>query len=269
MKPSKKAKDPSVLPSALENFEQLSRTFKEKPPLLFLDFDGTLSPIVEHHEDAAISEEMRALVHQMSKKYPVAVISGRGLADVKKRVGLDEIFYAGSHGFEISGPQGFSRDNEEAVKVLPVFNEIEPVLREKLQHIQGVDFERKKFTLAIHYRQVKEELEPQVHKIVSQVLQDYPQLLQAGGKKVIEIRPAIDWHKGKAVEFLKKELSRENNAFSLYVGDDVTDEDAFEYVANGLGVLVGEHGKQTYADYSLKDINEVEQFFKKLLETSV
>lgn len=262
----RKATKPSALPSALRCFGQLSETFRSQHPLFFLDFDGTLSPIVEHHEDAVISEEMRELVHDLSKKFPVAVVSGRGLADVKKRVGLPEIYYAGSHGFEISGPKGFSKDHEEAVKVVPVFEEIEPILREKLKHIEGVDFERKKFTLAVHYRQVKEELEPEVHQIVSEVLKDHPQVLQAGGKKVIEIRPAIDWHKGKAVEFLKKELSPEKNPFSVYIGDDVTDEDAFEYVSNGLGILVGEHGQDTYAEYHLENIDQVEQFFKKLLD---
>ena len=262
----KKAKNPSDLPSALKNYDELSKAFKHKSLLFFLDFDGTLSPIVEHHEDAVISEEMRDLVHKLSKKFPVAIVSGRGLADVKKRVALPEIFYAGSHGFEISGPGGFSKDHVEAVKVMPVFNELEPILKSKLENIKGVGFERKKFTLAVHYRQVKEEFEPQVHEIVSEVLKKYPQVKQGGGKKVIEIRPAIDWHKGKATEFLKKELTAEKNPLSVYIGDDVTDEDAFKYIANGYGILVGEHGQQTYADYSLKDIEEVKQFFSQLLK---
>ncbi len=262
----KKSKDPKMLPSALENFDQLSENFKGDHPLLFLDFDGTLSPIVEHHNDAEISDEMRGLVEELAEVYPVAVVSGRGLDDVKKRVNLPELFYAGSHGFEISGPDGFSRDHEEAVKVIPVFNEIEPILKEKLGKISGVDFERKKFTLAIHYRQVKPEQEQEVHSIVDDVLKDYPEVAASGGKKVIEIRPAIDWHKGKAVEFLKKVLSEKESAFSIYVGDDVTDEDAFQHVENGLGVLVGEHGRETYADYLLEDLEQVKLFFRRLLK---
>lgn len=261
----KKSREANVLPSALKCFAQVAESFRNVTPLLFLDFDGTLSPIVEHHEDAEISDEMRNLVEELAKKYPVAVVSGRGLSDVKKRVGLPELFYAGSHGFEISGPRGFARDHEEAVKVMPVFNELQPILKEKLDHIPGVDFERKKFTLAVHYRQVKEEQQQEVQDVVMNVLKDYPEVTGAGGKKVIEIRPAIDWHKGKAVEFLKKELSKEKNAFSIYVGDDVTDEDAFKFVANGLGILVGYHGVETYADYHLEDLEQVKQFFRKLL----
>ncbi|MDX1603191.1 MAG: trehalose-phosphatase, partial [Salinimicrobium sediminis] len=81
----------------------------------------------------------------------------------------------------------------------------------------------------------------------------------------IEIRPDIDWDKGKAVEFLKKELSDQKDPFSIYVGDDVTDEDAFREVRHGLGILVGEHSQKTYADYSLKDLDEVKIFFRNLL----
>ena len=247
-------------------FSTWTKGFKNGRPLLFLDFDGTLAPIVEHHEDAAISEEMRELVKALSEKYPVAVVSGRGLADVKKRVNLPELYYAGSHGFEISGPGDFARDHEEAVKVIPVFNEIEPVLKKKLAGIKGVDFERKKFTLAIHYRQVKQELEPEVHDVVAKELKDYPEVIKSDGKKVIEIRPAIDWHKGKAVEFLKKILSKKDKPLAVYVGDDVTDEDAFEYDNNGVGILVGEHGRRTFADYRLEDIGEVRSLFQRLLK---
>lgn len=256
----------SELPAVLKNMAELKKILKQESPLLFLDFDGTLSPIVENHQDAAISEEIRSLVQKLSKKYPVAVVSGRGLADVRKRVNLPELFYAGSHGFEIAGPNGYSKDHEEAVKVIPVFDEIEPILKKKLETISGVDFERKKFTLAIHYRQVPEEQEENVHENVSAVLKDYPEVLKSDGKKVIEIRPAIDWHKGKAVEFLKSELSKAENPLSVYVGDDVTDEDAFRTVKNGIGILVGEHSQNTYADYGLETQEDVKTLFEKLLE---
>ncbi|MDT0688084.1 trehalose-phosphatase [Autumnicola psychrophila] len=254
------------LPSALKKAEELKKEFSDKKALLFLDFDGTLAPIVENHEDAAISEEMRDLVQQLSKVYPTAVVSGRGMKDVNQRVNLPELYYAGSHGFEISGPNNFLKENDEAQKVLPIFDKIEPILKEKLKDINGVDFERKKFTLAIHYRKVDENRTSEVHTRVSEVLKDYPQLLKADGKKVIEVRPAIDWHKGKAVEFLKEHLGEKNQKFSVYIGDDVTDEDAFKYVDNGIGILVSEHGNKTYADYSLENIDEVKEFFQLLLK---
>lgn len=262
----KKEREPKDLPSALGNFQELKDNYMQKKSFLFLDFDGTLAPIVEHHADAAISEEMRRLVKILAEHYPVAVISGRGMVDVMQRVGLPNLYYAGSHGYEISGPNEFFKENEEAQQVLPLFDEIEPILREQLQEIHGVDFERKKFTLAVHYRQVKQEDEQDVHHRIEKVLRDYPQLTRAGGKKVVEIRPNINWHKGKAVEFLKREISKEENPFSIYVGDDVTDEDAFREVSNGLGILVGDHDNRSYADYALKDLEEVKTFFRELIK---
>ena len=262
----KKQQDPKVLPSALQKFQEIEKKYLSKRPFLFLDFDGTLAPIVEHHNDAAISEEMRSLVRDLSKVYPVAVISGRGMADVQQRVDLEDLYYAGSHGFEISGPGGFFKENEEAQKLLPFFEEIENKLRAQLQEVKGVDFERKKFTLAVHYRQVEQGREQDVHAAVENLLKNYPDFNGAGGKKVIEIKPAIDWHKGKAVEFLKKELSKEDDPFSIYVGDDVTDEDAFKEVESGIGILVGEHGNPSFADYTLDNLREVKTFFKELLK---
>lgn len=262
----KAPKNAKELPSALRCFSKITEGFKNKKPLVFLDFDGTLAPIVEHHANAAISEEMKKLVKELAKKFPLAIVSGRGLEDVRNKAGISNIYYAGSHGFEISGPNGFKKDHEVAVKVLPLLEEIEPILKDRLKGILGVDFERKKFTLAIHYRQVPEPQEAEVHMKVLEIVQKYSELSKASGKKVIEIRPAIDWHKGKAVEFLKRTLSDEVDPVSIYIGDDVTDEDAFGYVSNGQGILVGEHGEKTFADYRVEDIGEVKEFLAKLLK---
>ncbi|MGA9327387.1 MAG: trehalose-phosphatase [Salegentibacter sp.] len=257
---------PAELPSAMENIETLQAKFDKKKPLFFLDFDGTLAPIVERHEDAGMDDRMRELVGKLASEYSIAVISGRGLSDVKEKVGLENIYYAGSHGFEISGPGNFSKDNEEAQQVLPVFERLEPILKGKLAHIEGIRFERKKFTLAIHYRQVKEEQQSQVHLIVEKVLQDENQVIKGEGKKVIEIRPNIDWDKGKAVEMLKTKIDpEEKDPFAVYIGDDVTDEDAFEALQNGIGILVGDHGHETYANYSLKSVDEVKEFLARLV----
>lgn len=262
----KNPREPEVLPSAVEKREGIKAKFREKDPLFFLDFDGTLAPIVENHEDAAISEEMIELVKKLASKYSVAVVSGRGLADVKNKLGIQDIYFAGSHGFEISGPDNYYRENDEAQDLLPVFDQVEPELKAKLREIEGVRFERKKFTLAIHYRKVKEEKEIDVHRIVEEVLKNYDRLKKGEGKKVIEIKPALDWHKGRAVETLKKQIFGNRDSFTFYLGDDVTDEDAFESKAIDLGILVGSHGGKTFADYTLESIDEVIIFLKYLTE---
>lgn len=261
----KHSQNPKQLASAIENLENLKAKFDQKKPLIFLDFDGTLAPIVENHEDAKMDEETREIVQQLSKKYAIAVVSGRGLSDVREKVGLLDIFYAGSHGFEIAGPNNFKKENEEAQKMLPIFDEVEEILQKKLSEINGVRFERKKFTLAIHYRQVAEKEVSKFHSLIENVVKNYPKLHKGDGKKVVEIKPNIDWHKGKAVNFLRKELSYEKNPFSIYLGDDTTDEDAFREMENGLGILVGEHGHDSYADYRVENITEVKKFLKALL----
>ncbi|SFB85591.1 trehalose 6-phosphate phosphatase [Zunongwangia mangrovi] len=261
----KTLQDPKQLDPAIENLEELQSKFSKNKPLIFLDFDGTLAPIVENHEDAGMDDETRKIVKKLSQKYAIAVVSGRGLSDVREKVGLTDIYYAGSHGFEIAGPNNFEKDNEEAEKMLPVFNEIEEKLQQKLKVIDGVRFERKKFTLAIHYRQVAEEKVSEFHKIIENEVENYPKLHKGDGKKVVEIKPNIDWHKGKAVNFLRKELSEEENPFSIYLGDDTTDEDAFREMENGIGILVGEHANDSYADYRVENIEEVKQFLNALL----
>lgn len=262
----KEARQPEELPPALDNMASLKELFKTEQPLVFLDFDGTLAPIVENHKDAAMPDSMRELIKEMASVFRVAVISGRGLEDVKKRVQLENIYYAGSHGFEMAGPGGFKSENMEAQKVLSIFDELLPVLEKKLQDIEGLDFERKKYTLAVHYRKVKEEGEKEVHAIIEKTLKEFPKLKKGEGKKVIEIRPNIYWDKGKAVEMLKLKLSEEKQPKLIYIGDDVTDEDVFEFIQNGIGILVGTHGRNTFADYSLKNTKEVESFFKNILK---
>ncbi|WP_272957464.1 trehalose-phosphatase [Zunongwangia profunda] len=261
----KTLQDPKQLDSAIKNLEEIQLKFSKNKPLIFLDFDGTLAPIVENHEDAGMDDETREIVKQLSNKYAIAVVSGRGLSDVRNKVGLPDIYYAGSHGFEIAGPNNFEKDNEEAKKMLPVFTQIEQTLRQELNKIDGVRFERKKFTLAIHYRQVAEEKISEFHNIIENVVENYPDLHKGDGKKVVEIKPNIDWHKGKAVNFLRKELSTHKNPFSIYLGDDTTDEDAFREMENGIGILVGEHGNDSYADYRIENIEEVKQFLSALL----
>ncbi|MDQ3192893.1 MAG: trehalose-phosphatase [Bacteroidota bacterium] len=253
------------LPSALENILELKKKLEKVTTLLFLDFDGTLTPIVENHDDAAISDEMRALIERLAAKYSISIISGRGLSDVKARVGLNNIYYAGSHGFEISGPNNFFKENDEAQKVLPVFEELEPELKNKLKEIEGVRFERKKFTLAVHYRQVAKEKEKEVLAIIEKTVQNYKDVKMGEGKKVVEIRPNLNWDKGSAVEMLIQELTTTGNDFlPVYIGDDITDEDAFKTLIGGIGILVGEHGKKSYADFHLENVEEVKEFLDQL-----
>jgi len=105
-----------------------------------------------------------------------------------------------------------------------------------------------------------------VKQAVEGVAELHPELRQSGGKKIFELQPKMDWHKGKALMWLLEELELdESDLVPFYIGDDVTDEDAFRTLKDrGIGVVVMDPPRNTEAQYRLKDPDEVEQFLKKL-----
>ncbi|NJO03426.1 MAG: trehalose-phosphatase [Bacteroidia bacterium] len=266
--PTASARPVDQLPYALDHLSEISNRRVGKNPALFLDFDGTLSPIVENHEDAELAEGMADLLDRLtSQPFLVSIVSGRGLADVKKRVGREGLYYAGSHGFEIEGPQGLQKQQDEAADSLPEIEQAETELKEKLKKIEGVRFERKKFSVAIHYRKVAENRVAEVEDTIKKVVQDKNKIQMGFGKKIIELTPNLDWHKGRAVNWLLQTLTHsDQKVLPIYIGDDITDENAFRSLQGlGLGFLVGTHGQNTYADYALRDIEEVKQFLEFLI----
>ncbi len=256
----------SWLPSAIQSFDDIMNTLNEKKAAIFLDYDGTLTPIVERPEDADMADDMREVIQSLSERCTVAVVSGRDRVDVEKRVGLKNLFFAGSHGFDIKGPDGFEKIHEEGEHFIEVLDEVERDLVQELKDINGAQVERKKFSVATHYRRVDDENVDRVKETVDEMLVKYDSLKKSGGKKVIEIQPAIDWHKGKAVRWLLDALDLKNeNVVPIYIGDDLTDENAFrEIKTDGIGILVAEKKKKSDAHYVLGDTDAVRAFLKKL-----
>src|ERR1700745_4370152 len=101
-----------MIPSALENVHEIARSGKQLA--VFLDYDGTLTPIVRHPEDAWLSDSMQQTLRSLAARMPVAILSGRDLDDVRGRVLVDGIVYAGSHGFDIAGAGGLPREIGDA-----------------------------------------------------------------------------------------------------------------------------------------------------------
>jgi trehalose-phosphatase len=250
-----------MLPSALEHVQEIAGA-GDRSLAIFLDYDGTLTPIVSHPEKAFLSDSTRQTLRTLATRAPVAILSGRELADVRKRVGIDGIVYAGSHGFDIAGSRGLRR--QEATKFLPALDAAEKELREKLAGIAGALIERKRFSIAAHYRNVNESDFPELERAVSEVAVRHRELRTMEGKKVYELLPNMDWDKGKAVLWLLEDLGLERPN-PIYIGDDRTDEDAFRALEqHGVGILVSEEPRATAASYSLKDPAEVERFLREL-----
>lgn len=276
-------------PSAIASFEQIANHAKGKRIALFLDYDGTLSPIVDNPDCAFMSDAMRAAVKKVAKYFPTAIISGRSRDKVYDFVGLTELYYAGSHGMDIMGPvrQSISGDHPNCIRstdeqgkevslfqpagqFLPMIDKVFRSLVEITKDIIGATVENNKFCVSVHYRNVDEKNWNVVAQCVNDVLKDYPSLRLTHGRKVLEVRPVIDWDKGKAVTFLLESLGLSNcdDVLPIYVGDDRTDEDAFKVLREenqGYGILVSSAPKESNAVYSLRDPSEVMEFLTSLV----
>ncbi len=255
-----------TLPSAIHHFQQLIGRFQGRRPAVFLDYDGTLTPIVERPELAVISDEMRMTLAELARHCTVAIVSGRDRRDVGRLVALDTLFYAGSHGFDIVGPAGSLLKFQKGREFLPQLDEAERNLHEELEAIEGAQVERKKFAIAVHFRRVPENLREDVEKAVDRIFDRSRGLRKTGGKMIFELRPDIDWDKGKALTWLLGGLHLDpHEVVPIYLGDDLTDEDAFtEIEENGIGILVRDDERPTRAHFALEDTAEVRIFLELL-----
>jgi trehalose-phosphatase len=254
----------AMLPSALNLVDEIIAGASGKRLAVFLDYDGTLTPIVSHPENAWLSESMQQTLQSLAARVPVAILSGRDLDDVRGRALVDGIVYAGSHGFDIAGAGGLRR--ELGAAYLPVLDKAETELREALDEIPGAQLERKHFSVAAHYRNVNETDAFRVALAVDAVAVRHRKLRRMDGKKVYELLPDIDWNKGKAMLWLLETLGLEGgSALPIYIGDDRTDEDAFRALEKrGVAILVSEQPHETAASYCLNNSEEVERFLGEL-----
>ncbi|MEW6033568.1 MAG: trehalose-phosphatase [Chloroflexota bacterium] len=243
--------------------------------LLLSDYDGTLAPIVERPELADLASHTRARLAALVRlgRYTVGVISGRVLSDLRQRVGLAGVVYAGNHGLEVEGP-GLSFVNPVAEQFRPVFRILHKVLEKALAPVKGVLVENKGLSLSIHYRLVRESQVSEVGRVFERVVgtaRADGMLKTTSGKKVYEVRPPVSWDKGKAIEVLLRRSRRrfgKKGALALFLGDDLTDEDGFKVVNkhDGISVFVGEDASHSVAMYQLRSPAEVDRFLGLLLE---
>lgn len=257
----------------LGRWDGLKKELSGKYIMLFLDYDGTLAPIVSTPGRAFISREVKEILTELSKspKCKLAIISGRALKDIMHIIGLEGIIYSGNHGLEIEGPK-IKFETPVSSRYKAVLEQIRKDLNKKLSSIKGVLVENKDLSLSIHYRLVDKKRIPKVKTIFHETIIHYlvrNKIKIKTGKMVLEIRPPYEWDKGKVVIWL---LTRQcfalknSNIFPVYIGDDVTDEDAFRALKNkGMTIFVGKP-KSSYAQYYLKDTDEVTEFLKRTLK---
>ena len=250
---------------ALDRFGEIEARLAGKRVCVFLDYDGTLTPIAARPDLAVLGDAMRATLAALAAHCTVAIVSGRDLDDVRRLVGLDGLIYAGNHGFDISGPGGLSivhdRDNAYTDAVARAASD----LIAALAATEGALVEPKRFAVAVHYRHVRDSDVAAVEEVVDRVVAAVPELRKTHGKKVFELRPRFEWDKGKAVMWLLAALGLDGeDVLPFYIGDDLTDEDAFRALAaRGVTIYVGAT-QRTAAQYVLAGTEEVARFLARL-----
>ncbi len=241
--------------------------------LVLTDFDGTLSPIAGRPEEAVLPADTRDALQALAgnPRAEVAVVSGRAMDDIKKKVGIPGIVYAGNHGIEIEGPcLRFVYPPAEALR--PVIRRLYSTLRQALSPFEGVLVEDKGITLSVHYRLAAEGQVEEVMRICEEIVavpRSRGKVRTTGGKKVYEIRPGVVWDKEDAIVLLLSCWSPSSEASAgmpFFLGDDVTDEGGFRVVnaRGGVSVFVGESGRDTAARLFLNSPGEVLEFLRRL-----
>ena len=235
---------------------------------LCADFDGTITPIKPRPKQAELCEDVRLLLRKISKhkSFSVGIISGRALKDIKQKVGIEGLIFAGNHGLEIT----YKKRNfiyPAAKRFVPVISQITRRLKKRLTPFSGAVLEEKHLSLSLHYRLVKREKLAKLKKIFLQIIRPYlssQEVRLTFGKKVWEVRPPIEWNKGKAILWLVQKL-RPKRVLAIYVGDDLTDEDAFRVVnrIGGISIVVGRR-KASCARYYLKSTKETQRFLEEI-----
>ena len=235
---------------------------------LFFDFDGTLVPIQNNPADCSLSSRVRDQLEKiaLSGSASIAILSGRSLADIKKRVRIKGIYYGGNHGLEISGPR-IRFIHPEAKSFKHTIDRACQSIEKATRNFQGVFIEKKNLSFTLHYRMASKESKALVrhifHKTISEEFAgDAFKVIK--GKEVLELAPDVLWDKGRAALFILQRLNAD--CLPLYVGDDLTDETAFRALKkNGITIRVGSSEK-TEAQYYLKGHREILQFLQTIYD---
>ncbi|RAK06324.1 trehalose 6-phosphate phosphatase [Halanaerobium saccharolyticum] len=232
---------------------------------LFLDYDGTLAPFkVDPLSAFALPEAESSLKKlEKSQKYHLSLVSGRKLSELKKMIDLNRCHYAGSHGLEIE--MSFTKGviyphQKQELDVLSRKNYQKS--REKYSKLDGVRVEDKGFGLALHF---ESENEQSAEEKKLQALFENTAYQVLSGRKLIEIRP-VGWDKGKAINYISDQIRKNleiDNILRIYIGDDRTDEDAFEVIKDGITIYVqNEDDLNTEAEYYLKNPEDTAELLK-------
>jgi len=293
--------------NALDHFDQLMEKISSNRLIILLDYDGTLTPIVNDPSKAILDEDVRTILQLLSRHYTTGIVTGRSLTKIQGFVNLPDLLYAGSHGFDIVAPllpvfqelnngRNFSEKEEKIIRYqiaqeyLPTLQDIKRNLEEVLSTIPGAEVEDNLFSVSIHYRNCDISHIARIQEIVIEAKESNEGIRLKQGKMVFELQPDVMWNKGRAIEWVLSKINSEQidfnertqksqpKVFTIFIGDDKTDEDAFELFNQthfedsdcpGVGILVSEESRPTHAEYTLRNPSEVAKLLQKFVDVGV
>jgi trehalose 6-phosphate phosphatase len=250
---------------------EIHARFGDRHLLLLTDFDGTLADLAPTPDEAFLAPAVRNEIDRLAARPAVTfgVVSGRRLLDVARRVGPAATFVAGLHGLEISGP-GTSFHHYALESVGAVVASLMQTASRQLAWCPGVYLEDKTYALTCHVRLAPAELADRAleeFEALAEPLVEARILKLITGAKALELLPAVDWHKGRACEWIRGRMrvSLHEPIGMVYLGDDRTDEDAFASLGpDDVVIGVGERPHSHLIDWRLAGPASVGRLFGQL-----
>jgi trehalose-phosphatase len=237
---------------------------------LFLDFDGTLAEFNVDPAAVRLAPPRQMLLQSIAARadFSLSIVTGRRITDVRDRSGAGPaVFYAGLHGLEIDGP-GLRFVHNAASLAAPTIGVLEKELNEAVRGLPGVLVEDKGLSLVLHTRGASKadclHANMRARALAEPHLRNGALRVQRGDE-MIELLPNIDWTKGDAVRCILNhvEAQRKQRMWPVYVGDDATDEDAFEAIGDG-GLTIAVSHRPAGGSFRLADPAAVEHFLRQI-----
>ncbi len=241
--------------------------------VVLLDFDGTLAEFNPDPAAVRIPEQRRGLLRRLAARADLSggLVSGRRLADLRERAGGDPaLYYAGLHGLEAEGP-GFRFVHSAVSAAAPTIGLLVRELRDATRALAGVLIEDKGFSVAVHVRAASP---PDARHAMSRFQAIAEPYLAGGllrvqpGDEMAELLPNVDWNKGNAVRLILNHVRTACRVpvWPVYIGDDATDEDAFEEIGDS-GLTIAVSARTSGAAFRVTDPEAVERFLRLALVT--
>ena len=255
------------LPAALAHWPRIRRRLQGRQPLLFLSYDGALAPLVSREDMAVLSRGMKEVLRQLGGLCPTVIVSRRGRQDLASMVDIDGLFHAGSDGLDFSGPGLGSGSRTKAEWVVRI-RSLAADLVQAFLGTNGVLVDPRDITLRLHLDPPARAHSDDVERILDSVLRGYPRLQKIRDRDGLQVRPRLEWDRGRAATRITAELAPPGTGrIPLYIGTSPVDETAFQVLSEkGLTIVVSDVGSTTAAHYQLQHPDELESFLFRLLD---